>query len=128
MDFEKRVQKRINGSAAGRGDGPARRQPNSGALWGRPGDIVTPDLLVECKERGTKIRGEKSYTITREQLEKTAEEAILAAKPDWFLVFGFRNDPKMYVIRDFDSELRLLEEVRDLREQLIQLQTKDQEE
>lgn len=46
----------------------ARRQRGSGAQWFRPGDVLTPEFLIECKQRAHPV-------IKRVWLEKNAEEA-----------------------------------------------------
>ena len=72
MKFEKTVTKNFN---------IAKRCINSGAIWFSPGDISTPEALIECKQRGsTTSRGEKTFTIQKEQLQKIKEESIFAKK------------------------------------------------
>ena len=51
-DFENAVVKQYNKSM-NRPKRKARRVPASGALWSMPGDVITTEALVECKDRGT---------------------------------------------------------------------------
>jgi hypothetical protein len=118
MDFEKRVAKRINTPKP-----VATRQPGSGAFWSRPGDIITPDQLIECKERGsTNSRGELQMTIPKSHLEKAREEAVRAGKPDWRYVFGFKNDSRIYVVKDFNDELNMARTIQELLQRVEELE------
>jgi hypothetical protein len=107
IDFEKKVVKQWNKTLA---ESSARRQPNSGAIRDRPGDIITPQELFECKERGTlSSRGEKSITIQLNWIEKVKGEMIRANKNHWYIPFGFKNCPEIYLIKEFNHELELLQ-------------------
>jgi len=55
---------------AARSDGGVR-QPASGALRGRPGDVRTEDWLIEDK-----FTDAKSYTLKLDMLMKTVREAL----------------------------------------------------
>ena len=116
MAFEKRVVKRINQHSAEKPT--ARRRPNSGAFWNMPGDIVTATDLLECKERGSVTsRGEKSFTIQKDWLDKVRAESILAKK-DWALPFTFKGTQDIYVIKSFEDELAMRQELDYLREEV----------
>jgi len=108
--FEKTVVKRFN-SVTGSGNirGGASRCPASGALWAFPGDVVTPDALFECKERGTTTsRGAKTITIHLEWLQKIAQEAAAVGKSYWALPFAFKGHDDIYIIKNYNDELTLL--------------------
>jgi len=97
----------------------ARRQANSGATWHSKGDIITEEFLMECKERGTvNARGEKTITIPKEWLTKQEREAMQENKPYWLLPFHYKGDDTIYVIKSFDQEIEMYQEIRQLREQI----------
>lgn len=97
----------------------AKRQKNSGALWYAKGDIKTEDYLMECKERGTiNGRGEKTITIPREWLIKQAREAYQENRDFWVIPFKYKNDDEIYLIKTFDQEIEMYQELRRLREEL----------
>lgn len=111
MKFEKKVTKTYNEQA--------KRSINSGATWFCPGDIITPNELIECKERGsTTSRGEKTFTVQKQQLDKIQEEALSDGKRSWQLVFGFKNDNKIYLIKDYEDELATVQYIKELEEKL----------
>jgi len=84
-------------------------QYNSGAIYDMPGDIITVDSLLECKERNTvTTKGSKTFTLHLEWLKKAAGEALRSGKQYWYLPFHFKDDNKTYVIMDFDQQLELL--------------------
>ena len=115
MEFEKDVQKiyntkSIQSNARNKQSAVAHRQPNSGGLWHSPGDIITPQELMECKERGTKTsKGIQTITIQKLQLDKIQEEAILANKDQWYYVFRFKDSKQIFVVKDFEDELEMVE-------------------
>lgn len=135
MNFEKRVQKRIqkklakdNSQAHNASSNPrniACRRPNSGAIWSMPGDIVTAKDLIECKERGTVTsKGEKTFTVHKSQLEKIKSEAYLAGRRSWYLVFGFKGCNDVFVIKDFEDELALVQQIEVLKDRIRELENK----
>jgi hypothetical protein len=100
----------------------AYETPNSGAIWHMPGDVVTEEALMECKERGTiSARGEKQITIKREWLEKAAEEAFYSNKP-MLLPFGFKGDDKIYMVGEFDFFLELVQTIDTLKKRIKELE------
>ena len=100
----------------------AQRQLNSGALWFAKGDIKLEHALMEVKERGTMNgRGEKQITIPREWLIKQADEAFLEGKPFWYLPFAYKNDEAVYLIKPYDHELEMVQDLRRLEEENIKL-------
>jgi hypothetical protein len=131
MGFEKRVQKkydksRIENDARNKPDIGARRRPNSGAIWSMPGDIVTPTELMECKERGSKTsKGVLTITISKQQLDKIQEEAILAKKNRWFYVFGFKDSSDIYVVRKYEDELETIQMLNYYKEKYEELLEKE---
>lgn len=117
MEFQDRVAKRYN-ELMGRG---ARQQPNSGAFWGMPGDVITEELLQECKERGTvSSRGEKQITIKKEMLEKIKKEANFRRIP--VLPFGFKNDDNIYVALEYDLLLEVVQKNKILEAKIKELE------
>jgi hypothetical protein len=129
MGFEKRVQKTYNkriskkDSSSGNPRDAARRRPNSGAIWCMPGDIVTEKELLECKERGsTTSKGEKTITIQRQQLEKIKAEAFQAKKDIWYYVFGFKECEDIYLVKDFEDELQMIQQLEMLKNKVLELE------
>lgn len=123
MSFEKSVAKRINKKLKPDSQRPsASRRPNSGAIWSMPGDIITKEQLIECKERGSKnSRGESQITIQKIQLSKIQAEALLAKKAPYY-VFSFKDDEDFYVVKDFNTELELLEQIEILKARIVELE------
>lgn len=96
----------------------ARRQANSGALWYAKGDIKTQDYLMECKERGTiNARGEKSISIPKDWLLKQELEAFQENRPYWVIPFRYKNDDSIYLVKSFDQEIEMYQQMRILREE-----------
>lgn len=96
----------------------AKRQANSGALWYAKGDIKTQDYLMECKERGTlNARGEKTISIPKEWLTKQEMEAFQENRPFWVIPFRYKNDNTIYMIKSFDHEIEIYQEIRRLKEE-----------
>jgi hypothetical protein len=85
MAFQRKVQKTHDKKVGAQ----SRQCLNSGALWFDPGDIITENDLIECKERKLTARGEKSFTITEEILNKIEEEAGGRRNP--VVAFGFKG-------------------------------------
>lgn len=127
MKFEKRVQKtyneRLGKNTSGSKWNNARRRPNSGAIWCMPGDIVTEKELFECKERGSKTsRGEKTISIQKQQLDKIKQESYLAGKNVWYYVFGFKECDSIYLVKDFEDELAMIQQIEILKERIKELE------
>ncbi|UOE58188.1 hypothetical protein [Cytobacillus oceanisediminis] len=102
----------------------AKRQSNSGALWYAKGDIKTQDYLMECKERGTvNARGEKTISIPKDWLTKQEKEAFQENRPFWILPFRYKNDDSIYLVKSFDQEIEMYQEIRRLREELEQMRS-----
>lgn len=100
------VARRLAGSG-----GATRRQPASGAKWYAPGDVLSPECLVECKTHVTSSKGEKQHTVYRAELEKiTAEAAMLGRLPVY--AFRFKGDDKIYAVLEFDLLEELIAAVR----------------
>lgn len=104
----------------------AKRQANSGALWYAKGDIKTQDYLMECKERGTvNARGEKSISIPKEWLLKQELEAFQENRPYWVIPFRYKNDDSIYLVKSFEQEIEMYQEIRRLREENLSLRNKN---
>jgi len=96
----------------------AKRQANSGAMWYAKGDAKLEHALLECKQYGTRnSRGEKTFSIPLEWLTKQADEAFREGRPYWYLPFAYKNDPEIYLIKPFDHEMELIQELRRLHEE-----------
>jgi hypothetical protein len=78
----------------------AKRQIQSGAQWFATGDIADRLVHIECKERkGNELesQGTKSFTISKDWLDKAKEEAYNSGKPT-FLPFRFKGDDEVYLV------------------------------
>jgi hypothetical protein len=106
MAFQRDVKSRYK-QVTGR---EAKEQPNSGAMWFAQGDVKAEEALMECKERAGTInaKGEKTFSISKEWLDKVAEEACY--KP-WILPFRFKNDDEIYVVAKYDFFLELVQTI-----------------
>lgn len=103
LEAEKKVVKRYNKVAE-----IARRTPASGAL-SQKGDAVTPEMLMEVKERGTlTARGEKQIAIKKDYLTKAEAEAYGSGR-FFCLPFKFKGDNRIYAVVDFDDLVFLVE-------------------
>lgn len=103
----------------------AKRQINSGALWYAKGDVKTQDYLMECKERSTiNAKGEKTISIPKDWLVKQEKEAFQENRPYWILPFRYKNDSMIYMVKPFEQEIEMYQEIRRLREELSRLQSK----
>jgi len=127
MSFEKSVTSKFNSRRKSSSkDINAKRRPNSGALWNMPGDIVTKEQLIECKERGTtNARGELQITIHKNQLSKIQQEAFLSNKKTWYFLFKFKEASEIYLIKDFEDELDLLDQINILKERVKELEGRE---
>lgn len=104
----------------------AKRQANSGALWYQKGDVKTEHYLLECKERGTvNARGEKTISIPKSWLLKQEQEAFQENRPYWAIPFRYKNDDAIYIVKSFDQELEMYQEMRRLREELAEFKSHD---
>lgn len=66
LRFEQEVADLYNSCV---GANEARRQRGSGAQWFRPGDVLTPEFLIECKKWSRPI-------VKKEWLEKVEDDAL----------------------------------------------------
>lgn len=119
MDFEKRVAKKHNSAK----QDVARRRPNSGAIWSMPGDITTEKELYECKERGsTTSKGEKTISIPKAHLDKVRDESFLAKKEVWYYVFSYKGSKEIYLVKDYEDELRMIQQIKELKDRIRELE------
>lgn len=96
----------------------AKRQINSGAMWFAKGDIRMEHALMEVKERGTfNGRGEKTISIPKRWLTKQEEEAFQEGRPFWYLSFAYKDDDEVYLIKSFDQELEMIQDLRRITEE-----------
>lgn len=126
MSFEKKVKKRYNKAITQNVNKEnAKRRPNSGAIWSMPGDIVTEEELIECKERGTTTsKGEKVITIPKEHLEKIKNEAYFAGKDVWYYIYQYKGDNNIYLVKDFNDELKMIQQIKSLKQRINDLEEK----
>ena len=90
-----------------------RRKRNSGALWYDPGDVDLVQMLGEAKERGTvNSRGQKTFQVTKEMLEKIAFEADTYEDKLPILFFRFKGDDQVYSILRFEDIVSLVLRMR----------------
>jgi len=116
MSFQQSVQDKYNKSMK------AVQQPNSGAFWTMPGDIITEESLMECKERGTlNSKGKKQISLTKLMFEKIKEEAGQSRAA--LLPFRFKGDDKIYLAAEFDMWLDLVQQNKLLKEQIKELES-----
>lgn len=146
MAFEKRVQKKWNSTVTSGGSnqkkrnniskprievdsGEAKRFGNaSGSLWFAKGDVTLDHALLECKERGTvNAKGEKQITIPKEWLDKLEVEAYKGGKDYWYLPFGFKNSEDIYLVKSYEHEMQLIQEVRTSLNKIEELEKKIKE-
>ena len=58
-----------------------KRVRGSGNKWNSPGDVRSDKYLIECKQTDN-----KSYSLTKEKLDKIYEEALFAYKIPLFSI------------------------------------------
>lgn len=85
-----------------------RRTANSGATKFDKGDVVVGQWLLEAK---TVTKEKKTFTIKKEWLEKTKEEAFAMGKEYNALVFDFGDGGNRYYVIDEKTFLRIKEEL-----------------
>lgn len=114
MKFQDKVENTYNKKMA-------KQQPNSGAIWHMPGDIITEKELMECKERNTiNSKGEKQITIKKLMLDKIKEEA--GFNRVGILPFRFKGNDDIYLIADFDVWLELIHQNNELKNKIKKLE------
>jgi hypothetical protein len=106
--FEKKVEKIYNQTQGWQDQ--ARRTPASGALWGSPGDVSAPGILMEAKER--KASGSGSISIQKLWLDGIKQEALEVGKPMWCLPFRFKGEDDVYAVVSFNDLVALLKNNR----------------
>lgn len=124
MSFEKKVSKRYNKKFTyDNKESNAYRRPGSGSIWSMPGDIVTENELIECKERGsTTSSGKKTISIPKEHLEKVRDEAFLEGKDVWYYIFGYKKSDDIYLVKDYNDELAMLQQIKVLKDRIRELE------
>lgn len=84
---EKQVAKSVGG----------KQTANSGATMWQKGDILTTNMLLECKTKTTKS---DSISIKKEWLQKNESERVFMGKKYSALAFNFGPDEDNYYIID----------------------------
>ena len=82
-------------------------QPNSGATDYIKGDVVTDNMLIECK---TVMKPQKTVSIKKEWFEKNEQERFAARKDYSALVFDFGDNGTQYIAMDMKTFQRLMNE------------------
>lgn len=82
--------------------------PNSGARWHTFGDVLTKNMLIECK---TSTTDKKSYSIKKSIIEKTKHEAFSMSKRYFSVAFNFGPDSENYYIITEELMKILLEQI-----------------
>lgn len=81
----------------------ARRVIRSGGIWFMPGDVADPIMLIECKDHGEETaKGEKTFGIKKDVLDKIIEEGRLSGKYPG-LVFRYKGTEQRYAVQPFES-------------------------
>lgn len=96
----------------------ARQVANSGAGWSQKGDVVLEHALLEIKHRGSvNSKGKATISIPKEWLDKQKKEAAYEGKDFWYLPFAYKSDRNIYLIKDFEHEIQMVREMRELSEE-----------
>ncbi|MCA8939384.1 MAG: hypothetical protein KDB07_06240 [Planctomycetes bacterium] len=88
-----------------------RVRPGSGSIASMKGDVIAGDLLVEAK-----FTDKRSFTLSRQVIEKIRREALLGGHDQWALQIDFQDGHKpirRVAVIDYDFFLQLLEEKDD---------------
>lgn len=127
MDFENSASKAYRETVyADRRKNSVSRRPGSGSIWSMPGDIITESELIECKERGTvSSKGVKTISISKEQLCKIKHEAYHANRDVWYYLFRYKGDTDIYLVKDYDDELAMLQQIQTLKKRIVELENKE---
>lgn len=126
MQFEQDGMNAYN-KAVFRGKDAARRQPNSGAMQGFLGDVITSEkltaALTEFKERSSTTKsGEKSISIQKKWLDKLKEEAAEMNRDYYFLPFRYTGSDTDYVVMEYSMLMGYIETIAQLNEMVQSLQ------
>lgn len=94
---EKKVAQQLGGKV----------QPNSGATDYIKGDVVTDNMLIECK---TVMKPQKTFSIKKEWFEKNEQERFAARKDYSALVFDFGDNGEQYIAMSLKQFNRIIKE------------------
>lgn len=94
---EKTVAKQLGG----------RVQPNSGATDYYKGDVVTDDMLIECK---TVMKPQKTVSLKKEWFDKNEQERFAAKKDYCALVFDYGDSGEQYIAMTLRQFNRMMED------------------
>lgn len=99
----------------------ARRQLRSGGIWFLPGDVDDAILIPECKEREeVTAKGEKTFSIKKEWIDKVYEEAQLVNKFP-AVIFRFKNGDRAFYIHDFETLRDMVHLIKSLNQDINKL-------
>lgn len=126
MQFEQDGMNSYN-KAVFRGKEAARRQPNSGAMKGFLGDVITSEeitaAITEFKERSSKTSsGEKSISIQKKWLDKLKEEAFEMDRSYYFLPFRYTGSDTDYLVMEYDVLMGYVETITYMNERIKALE------
>lgn len=82
-------------------------QSNSGATDFLKGDVVTENMLIECK---TVMKPQKGVTLKKEWFDKNEIERFQMKKDYSALVFDFGDNDKQYIAMDLKTFNRMMSE------------------
>lgn len=85
-------------------------QSNSGATDFQKGDVVTGNMLIECK---TAMKPKTQMTIKKEWFDKNEHEKFAMKKDYSAVVFDFGDNGTQYIAMDINTFKHLLEDERD---------------
>lgn len=94
---EKKVARQLGGKV----------QPNSGATDYYKGDVITEDMLIECK---TVMKPQKTVSLKKEWFDKNEQERFAAKKDYCALVFDYGDNEEQYIAMTLRQFNRMMED------------------
>jgi hypothetical protein len=94
---EKKVARQLGGKV----------QPNSGATDYYKGDVITDDMLIECK---TVMKSQKTVSLKKEWFDKNEQERFAAKKDYCALVFDYGDNGEQYIAMTLRQFNRMMED------------------
>ena len=91
--FSSKQEKKVASAVGG------RQTSNSGATPFQKGDVLTSNMLLECK---TKTTNSESISIKKEWISKNQQEQVFMGKKYSAIAFSFGPDePNYYIIDEY---------------------------
>lgn len=100
---EKKVARMVGG----------KQQSNSGAGTFQKGDVITDEILIECK---TATKEKSSFSIKHEWLTKNKEEALAMGRYYNALCFDFGDGGERYYVIDERMFRHLVQFIKEANE------------